>query len=225
MARTGLVLLAALILGSCAPRVACDVLRLHTLPPPAGERIRVEPRDAALAPSLEFAGYRALVEQELQRIGYVPTEDADAPLRARIAYSIDAGPTRVVENWPYCSFRYHYWRGRLVAPYWYGYGCWDPPRISTYEQYIRELTIDILRRRSDGTADVLFEGRVRSVGGNDRLSEVMPYLVAAMFQNFPGESGVWKTVTIEQEEIAPLRPGASPQPPCAAAVMAPPRRG
>jgi hypothetical protein len=46
----------------------------------------------------------------------------------------------------------------------------------------------------------LFEGRVRSSGRQGELAEVMPYLITALFQNFPGESGVTKVVTIEMDE-------------------------
>ena len=53
----------ALVLASCTETVDCDVLHLSRLSPPAGERITVVAEDGQ-ARSLEFAGYRALVENE-----------------------------------------------------------------------------------------------------------------------------------------------------------------
>ena len=59
--------------------------------------------------------------------------------------------------------------------------------------------MDILRPSSQGGAAVpLFEGRVESVGKDNRLADVMPYLVQAMFTDFPGTSGVTKQVTINE---------------------------
>jgi hypothetical protein len=50
----------------------------------------------------------------------------------------------------------------------------------------------------DGTDRVLFEGRVQSTGREREIARVMPYMITAMFNNFPGESGVTKVVTIEK---------------------------
>jgi len=44
---------------------------------------------------------------------------------------------------------------------------------------------------------VVFEGRVESVGRDKRLPEVMPYLVEALFTDFPGESGVTREIKVE----------------------------
>jgi hypothetical protein len=52
---------------------------------------------------------------------------------------------------------------------------------------------------ADGEMDRVFEGRVESNGTESSLPEVMPYLITAMFNNFPGESGTTKVVTIEKD--------------------------
>ena len=46
----------------------------------------------------------------------------------------------------------------------------------------------------------LFESRVISEGRSNRLEEVMPLMVDAMFQEFPGPSGVTREVTIDLED-------------------------
>ncbi len=56
--------------------------------------------------------------------------------------------------------------------------------------------MDIIR--ADG--EKLFEGRAVSIGRDNKMPEIMPYLAQAMFTNFPGESGVTKVVTIELPE-------------------------
>jgi hypothetical protein len=53
---------------------------------------------------------------------------------------------------------------------------------------------------ASGDRERIFEGRVQSTGQQNRLPEVMPYLITAMFSNFPGENGVTKMVTIETDQ-------------------------
>ena len=48
-------------------------------------------------------------------------------------------------------------------------------------------------------AEVLFEGRVQSIGKAKEIATVMPYMITAMFNNFPGENAVTKVVTIEKQ--------------------------
>jgi hypothetical protein len=72
---------------------------------------------------------------------------------------------------------------------------WDEPSVYAYTVYPRQLILNI-EQAKDGA--VVFEGKVKSYGTEDNLNEVMPYLVDAMFQNFPGESGVTRVVTIRK---------------------------
>ena len=62
-------------------------------------------------------------------------------------------------------------------------------------KYQRRLRFQIWH--ADGK--LLFEGRVQSVGREREIARVMPYLVIAMFTNYPGESGVIKMVTVEKK--------------------------
>jgi hypothetical protein len=43
----------------------------------------------------------------------------------------------------------------------------------------------------------VFEGRALSEGLNGQLSPVMPYILEAVFKDFPGSSGSTKTVKVE----------------------------
>lgn len=45
--------------------------------------------------------------------------------------------------------------------------------------------------------EIIYEGRTVSEGLKKNLPEIMPYLIEAMFTNFPGESGVTRTVRVE----------------------------
>ncbi|MGP1354817.1 MAG: DUF4136 domain-containing protein [Parasphingopyxis sp.] len=204
-----LILLAFALLG-CTPGVSCDVYRLHRLPPPTGEAVAVVASDPDVQRSLEFESYRSLFEEQLSRAGYTPvTDPGDASLVAEIDYSIREGQPRVISSWPRCSYRYFYRRGEPFGPQWYGYRCWEPPVVSTVAQYVRELRLDI-RAAADPDGQPLFEGRTISIGLNRHLNEIMPYLVAAIFDNFPGESGQWKTIFIEEDAVGmPAETGAA----------------
>lgn len=196
-----LTFLIAILTTGCTPGVSCDVYRLHRLPAPTGETIAIVAADQSLQNSLGFDSHRALFEERLRNAGYTPVADmADASLVAEIEYSIREGAPRVMSSWPRCSYRYYYRSGEPFNPQWYGYRCWEPPVVSTIAQYVRELRMDI-RPAGQPQSEPLFEGRATSIGLNSHLNEIMPYLVAAIFDNFPGESGQWKTIFIEEDAL------------------------
>ena len=60
--------------------------------------------------------------------------------------------------------------------------------------------------------DRVFEGRAVSSGLNGQIEPVMPYILDAIFQEFPGRSGETKTVSVavpENIERAAPRPSPS----------------
>lgn len=188
-------------LSGCATDIACEVLSYHQLPPPRGETIRIEPKTPDQTGNFFFNRYADLIRTELSELGYTPvTGIAESDLIARVGYGVSEGEL-VIQSWPTCSVRYHFIRRSYYAPYWYGYRCWDRD-IYTYTKYMRYLDIDIVRLNNAGTVDeVLFEGRAQNLGRDNELVDIMPYLVTAMFTNFPGESGVSKTITIDEESL------------------------
>lgn len=78
-------------------------------------------------------------------------------------------------------------------PYFFGH-CWNEPYVYTYSVYRRSLDLNI--ETNDGAS--VFEGHVTSIGREDNMNEVIDHLIQAMFENFPGESGVTKVVTIKR---------------------------
>ncbi|MEZ5668252.1 MAG: DUF4136 domain-containing protein [Alphaproteobacteria bacterium] len=202
-------ILAALALAGCARTTTCDVVAFHQLPPPAGETIAVTAADAAVAADPAFADHATRVAAALGRLGYTPVADgAAAALVAEIGYGIEEEDSHTVAL-PVCSSHYHFGYRRFDDPYWYGYRC-RPWHTLTAERYLRHLDLRIV----DGTSGAaLFEGRVQSQGADRDLAAVMPYLVTALFANFPGESGVVKTVTIERDStLPPAGAAATPGP-------------
>lgn len=195
------VLAAALLLlvSACTPTLNSDVARFHQLAAPQGESFRIVPANEKHVGSLEFATYANLVSGQLTALGYQQAADpASAQLEVKLGFGVSDGrekldvrPARLGSRFwyghPY-GFYNHY------HPFW-GYDpFWDMPEVRSYTVFTRTLGMQITRT-SDDTA--LFEGRAQSVGTDNRLPELMPYLVQAMFTNFPGESGKTERVSIE----------------------------
>ncbi|MDR2213935.1 MAG: DUF4136 domain-containing protein [Pseudomonadales bacterium] len=201
--RTAALVGVALLLSACVSSIRSDVLTFHEGPLPAGEAVRVVALDPVKQNSLEFQSYARLVEAELRKIGYQPSTDANAPLIAALDYSVAPYSTTVSSmggRGPRPFFaRYHFSYGRYYDPFYFGlYNDWGPSSYTTTPNYLRTVTLNI--ERNDADRERLFEGRVQSSGRQNLLPELMPYLLTALFQNYPGESGVTKVVTIEQGE-------------------------
>ena len=138
---------------------------------------------------------------ELSKLGYTYVEDpaSKTTLIATVDYSVEVGPTDVRLERPAGPFvHYHFQYGRFYDPFYFGFDrSWSPEIIST-PSYLRNMTMMI--EENTAARNRLFEGRVQSRGRQNRLPDIMPYMITAMFTNFPGESGVTKVVTIEMDE-------------------------
>jgi Domain of unknown function (DUF4136) len=218
------VLAALTLVSACSTttQIASDVARFHRLPVPAGETFRIVPSDASKKGSLEFDSYATQVTSQLVQAGFRP---ADASVAAtydvRLDYMISGGKEKIASRpgfgSSFSSSRYyggfggyggyggfggygrHGFRGGysyydpFYDPFFYG-GGFSEPEVYSYTVYTRKLNLDIVKTVG---GDKLFEGRVESTGSDNRLPEVMPYLVQAMFTNFPGNSGVTQRVKID----------------------------
>ena len=179
-----------LSLAGCSKAIVSDVTRFHNLPTPNAETIEVVSLDPALQNSLEFGQYAELVGRHLGNVGYLPAKNNPSDLIARIAYG--ARPVdSLTDDGPRSSVGIGVGSGGRHTSV--GVGLSFPIGNSTPKQeYIRLLALEIIRR-SDGVK--LYEGQVSS-RGKESLPLVMPYLVDALFQNFPGESGTSSRVKV-----------------------------
>ena len=191
--KSSLILAFLLLLGACAGQVTSEVTRFHQDSQPLGETIAVVPSAASKQGSLEFASYARLVAVKLSKIGYrVVDANANPDLLAKMDYAVGPAETKI-KSWPrnFVHYRFHY---GYYYPYYYG-GFWDEPEIYSYTVYPRALDLAIVRSNGES----IFEGHVKSIGLEQNINQVMPYLVEAMFNNYPGESGVTKVVTIQKD--------------------------
>jgi hypothetical protein len=208
--RIATLLFAALWVSSCASVIRGDVVSYHDGPLPMGETIRVVAADPANQGSLEFRSYVTLVNEQLRRVGYQPTDADNAQLLAVVDYSVVPDSTSITANRAPGFVRYGFSYGRFRDPFYFGAsnywgpgwgpGFWGPDTYTSRTGYLRTLLLNIERNTSE--RERLFEGHVQSSGAQNLLPQVMPYLVTAMFQNYPGENGVTKVVTIERNQRA-----------------------
>ena len=64
---------------------------------------------------------------------------------------------------------------------------------------MRQVEVDIYRGATYNTPkkERVFEGHALSTGRNGQIEPVMPYILDALFKNFPGRSGETQRVSIE----------------------------
>jgi hypothetical protein len=111
---------------------------------------------------------------------------------------VESGEPLVNVDDPNRYVRYHFGLGRFYDPFYFGvYDTWNP-QVYTTPTFMRNLELNIVS--NDDAMNRVFEGRVQSTGYDNQLPEIMPYLVTAMFKNYPGENGVTKVVTIEKDK-------------------------
>jgi len=204
-------------LSACATGFDANVKRFQSaLPAPAGQSFAVVADDPALAGGLEFAQYARLVEAQMSRLGYAPSDPAHATMIVRFDYGVDKGKERVRSSgfardpfwgpWygyrgfgPYAGF---YGRPYRMGPYGgWGYGWYDPwfdNGVESYTVYTSGISLKI-DRKADGAR--LFEGKAEAASTSTRLQYLVPNLVEAMFTNFPGQSGETVRITVAPEKV------------------------
>ncbi len=148
--------------------------------------------------SLELKSYEDIVRDELTLQGFKLATDASrAQLVVTLRPSISTTQVRVRDPWPADPFRGPFggWYGRR------GFGWYDP--YWAFPDSFSDYTIDVFRRRLELDIDSkavvgkrYYEGQVESTGDTAALPAVMPYLIRALFTDFPGNSGQTRRVDI-----------------------------
>jgi len=144
---------------------------------------------------LEHKAYEETVRQELNAKGFRETTVDQAQTVVFFAYGIDKGRA-VDSSYPIigqtgvetCS------TSCLDSSPWPTYGVVGT-RETRQTEYTRVLRLDIVDKQAlaEGNIKKLYEGKVVSSGSSDQLMKVLPTMVKALFEDFPGQSGSTRT--------------------------------
>ncbi len=205
--RASVVVAAALAMTGCAtgPRlVSTQVTTFNQWSALPAEKTFAFARTLEYQDSLEMKSYEDIVRDELAIQGFrLAADPARAELLVTLRPSLVTTQLRVRDPWYGGD---PFWRGGFYGG-WYGrrggYGGWyDPFWNDWYSSY----TVDVYRRRLEVDIDAravagkrYYEGRVESTGETGSLPAVMPYLIRALFSDFPGNNGQTKRVDVPVE--------------------------
>ena len=145
---------------------------------------------------LEHKAYEETVRQELNAKGFRETTVDQAQTVVFFAYGIDKGRA-VDSSYPII--------GQTGVETCTSTSCLDSSPWPTYgvvgtretrqTEYTRVLRLDIVDKQAlaEGNIKKLYEGKVVSNGSSDQLMKVLPTMVKALFEDFPGQSGSTRT--------------------------------
>lgn len=203
MVRTFAVLaFAAMALSGCvSPRyVTSDVTRFHTLPAaPSGQTFAITALDKEQEQSLEYKQYADMINSKLSAMGLKQATDgpAKADFVVTLKYDVEGPSPDVRSRNSSVSIGYGF-----GGPRWGVGAAYDPfyeNYANTQQVYVRRVELNMYKGSTYGTPkpERVFEGRALSEGLNGQIFPVMPYILEALFREFPGASGATRTIRVE----------------------------
>ena len=174
--------LLALTVSACARHFEADVTRFHALGAPGGQSVLFEPLDPAKEDTLEFMRYADFVGERLRDYGYVPAGDSVPDIIARLDYSVT--PLNRFDDGPQSTVGVGVGGGgsRVGG----GVGVSFPLGEGPKQTHRRRLVLILVEPGGDRN---LYEARVESDGPSADLTLLIPMMLDALFEDFPGASG------------------------------------
>jgi len=213
--RLGMALLLVALLGGCASPITTRVTSFNQWPADAaGSTFSfISPVDTSH--ELELATYESHVQAALEKQGLRRAPPGQA---GRIQAEVLVGSHSEEKTWLQPVYRDHY---VFLPPYRDAAGrvfpgAWAPdpfgPRYVGDRQVSRTLRISNLRLRlldtrgsPPGKPRTVFESRASYEGDSDDLPALVPYLVRAVFDDFPGQNGRTRSVKFDSETGALIK--------------------
>jgi hypothetical protein len=195
-----LLVLLAVGLAGCATTstVSARVTSFQQWPADAvGERYRFVAADPSQNNNLEYQSFQDTVRAGISSTGLVEAGKGQ-PARFDVLFRYGVAQTQVMVRRPYDPYFYNgfgpgfYGRGGYWGGGWGGY--WGPDWIDVPTvAYRNTLSLEIHDAARNGTE--VYRATAYSVSGGDKLLRIMPYLVRAIFDNFPANNGSEREVT------------------------------
>lgn len=179
-----------LILSACASSAfKAEVNRFHQLSAPEGEAAIIVPAEGNEG-GLEFNSYAGMIGARLDGLGYHSAAGADPDIVVTIGYGAVPDPNYRPSSEPTLGIGIG------------GYGSHVGGGVSTsvdlsdssqvYHRHFLTLLIDDAK-----TGARLYEGSANGYAKGANMPGVMPLLIEALFEGWPGASGTTNTVTID----------------------------
>lgn len=203
-----------ILLGGCLA-VQSKVTRFHEIPAaePVTERTFAFFPSKEQEDSLEYKTYEAALRTELARVGFREVPFIDAWCVVMLKYGINEREIAVsMPVWGQTGTRTVGGFGTIsqygnVATYsgttttvpTYGVAGYRASTDTVYKRVLGVAMFEGPSRTADsktGKPKMLFDGRVVSEGSSGSLATVLPVMMKALFQEFPGKNGETVTVTL-----------------------------
>lgn len=211
-----------LSLSGCATYFGAEVTSYHQPDQPLkGLSFRFSPTDEQQE-SLEYQAYASMVRQQLSTHGLLEA-GAEADLKVELAYGTDAGrPVRYTQpQYGYVFQGMNLVRRERIDANGQRVEVWDSVPVYGYDvigysSYLRtiyrhELKLTMTSRvPQPGKPARVYEGKVVSSSEDGATNNAMPWLVRALFQDFPGPNGQTRQVRVPKE-AGPKDAGSSAQ--------------
>ncbi len=204
-----LIVLSLTLITGCAGMVQSNVAVFHELP-----TVMTKVKYAAIPlkdqqGSLEHKSYEKLIKEELGKRGFVEAPVNEADVVMFFSYGIDSGK-EIISSYPIfgrTGTSSSYTSGTVTS---YGnyatysgttynnptYGVVGS-RVSSDTRYTRFLKVEFLESLALEKGDVkkIYEAKVLSSGSSNQITVVMPTMIRALFEDFPGKSGSTRKTT------------------------------
>ena len=207
-----LLLAPMLALGGCATYLSAQVTTFHQPEQSlGGRRFAIEPTPEQ-RDSLEFQAYADLVRQALVAHGLIDAGGGPADTTVVMRYGVDEGRSVAYSypNYGYAPYGPVWGLSPYRGPGGVVRYAWTPTYPMTYDVvgssvaqsvvYRRELRVELTDRRggaaADGPGPRLYEGTAVTEGASASLAPVMPAMIRALFESFPGANGSSRVVQV-----------------------------
>ncbi len=206
-----LLIFSLVLVTGCAGVVQSNVVVFHELPTmPTKVKYAAVPFKEQQG-SLEHKAYERQIKEELTKRGFVevPTEEADVVMF--FSYGIDNGKEVV---WSYPIFgqtgasssyttgtvrsygNYATYSGTIYRTPTYGV---IGSGVTSDTEYSRFLKVELLESPAlaKGGIKKIYEANVVSSGSSNQIAVVMPTMIRALFEDFPGKSGSTRNTALQ----------------------------
>ncbi|SIT27203.1 DUF4136 domain-containing protein [Achromobacter sp. MFA1 R4] len=190
-----LAVLGALTLTGCAaPTVSARVTSFQQWPAGVeGQTYQFVPADSSQINNLEYQSFQDMVRAGIGATGLVEARSG-AKGRFDVSFRYGSSQTQVMVRRPYDPYFYGGYGGFYgPGPWGMGAGFWGPDWVDVPMVVQRNSLSLFIRDTQQGGAEV-YRSTAFILSERDDLIRTMPYLVRAIFDNFPGNNGAEREI-------------------------------